>query len=78
MDGAPSGVVWKINPGDLVKIRKLDIDGREYFDLGLVLEDPIIEQETLFPQIRVYEWKKDEATYQSEEAIEIISHAIPQ
>jgi hypothetical protein len=78
MDGAPSGVVWHINPGDLVKIKKFDIDGREYFDLGLVLEEKTADQESLFPRIRVYEWKNETSTYQSPDTLEIISHALPQ
>ena len=68
-------VTWKINKGDLVRIRRrqsLD-DNTKYF--GIVVGEQKMDQVLLFPCINVYNMTPRQIELLTPEALEIVSRA---
>ena len=68
-------VTWKINKGDLVRIRRRQsLDGNtKYF--GIVVGEQKMDQVLLFPCINVYNMTTRQIELLTPEALEIVSRA---
>jgi hypothetical protein len=75
MDGAPASIVWRINQGDLVKIRKHHYDGSLRYEYGLVLGNKRMDMETRMPCVSVYQLKDCITKTYDAGVLEIVSHA---
>ena len=76
MDRKPNlfkNVIWNINVGDLVKIRKHDYSGNIYYHHGIVIGEREECQLELFPYVTVYIFESASTTKQYPNALEIIS-----
>ena len=66
-------VIWDIFEGDLVKVRKYNLEGELYYEPGIVVSDKITEQLLLFPYVNVYVFKTNTIEKHLPNTIEIIS-----
>ena len=50
-------IVWDIFEGDLVKVKKYNLNGELYYESGIVISDKIDDQLLLFPYVNIYVFK---------------------
>jgi hypothetical protein len=70
-----NSIVWDIEPGALVKIKKYDFSGIPYFNYGVVIGKKEIDQLEMFPYVEVYTFETQTITRQSPSTMEILSRA---
>jgi hypothetical protein len=66
-------IIWDIENGALVKIKKYRYTGEIYYDYGFVVGEKKIDQLELFPYVDVYTLGERVITRQSPDTLEIIS-----
>ena len=66
-------VIWDIFEGDLVQVKRYTIDGKEYFEKGVVVNEKGFDQILLFPYVNVYVFKTRTIEKHLPNTIEIIS-----
>lgn len=66
-------IIWEINPGALVKIRRYAFDGSLYYQHGIVISKKQIDQLELFPFVEVYIFETQAVSKQSPPALEVLS-----
>lgn len=67
-------VKWNITVGDLVKIRKYDINGDRSYLYGIVIGDKDECQIEMFPYVNVFVFASRESIKCYPNTLEIISH----
>ena len=72
-DRKNSNIRWDIFEGDLVKVKKYDLDGELYYQSGIVVSDKINDQILLFPYVNVYVFKSGIVERHLPNTVEIIS-----
>lgn len=72
-DRKNSKIIWDIFEGDLVKVKKYDLDGELYYESGLVVSDKINDQILLFPYVNIYVFKSGIIERHLPNTVEIIS-----
>ena len=68
-----SDIIWDIFEGDLVKVKKYDIDGELYYESGIVVSEKIDDQILLFPYVNIYIFKSSTIERHLPNTVEIIS-----
>lgn len=68
-----SEIIWDIFEGDLVQIKRYTIDGKKYYDKGVVVNEKGFDQVLLFPYVNVYVFKTRTIEKHLPNTIEIIS-----
>ena len=68
-----SKIIWDIFEGDLVQVKRYTIDGKEYFEKGVVVNEKGFDQILLFPYVNVYVFKTRTIEKHLPNTIEIIS-----
>ena len=66
-------IIWDIFEGDLVKVKKYDLDGELYYEPGIVVSDKINDQILMFPYVNVYVFKSGIVERHLPNTVEIIS-----
>ena len=66
-------IIWDIFEGDLVKVKKYNIDGDLYYESGVVVSDKINDQILLFPYVNIYVFKSGIVERHLPNTVEIIS-----
>ena len=72
-DRKDSKIIWDIFEGDLVKVKKYDLDGELYYQSGIVVSDKINDQILLFPYVNIYVFKSGIVERHLPNTVEIIS-----
>ena len=72
-DNILDSIVWDIESGALVKIKKYKFSGEPYYEYGVVVGEKEIDQLEMFPCIEVYTFGTQTITRQSPNALEILS-----
>jgi hypothetical protein len=52
-----SNIRWDIFEGDLVKVKKYNLNGELYYESGIVVSEKIDDQILLFPYVNIYIFK---------------------
>jgi len=68
-----NNIIWDIFEGDLVQVKRYTIDGKEYFDKGIVVAEKGFDQILLFPYVNVYVFKTNAIEKHLPNTIKIIS-----
>ena len=68
-----NNIIWDIFEGDLVQVKRYTIDGKEYFDKGIVVAEKGFDQILLFPYVNVYVFKTNMIEKHLPNTIKIIS-----
>ncbi len=68
-----NGVIWDIEPGALVKIKKYAFSGETYYHYGIVLKEKKVNQIEMFPSVEVYTFETQCVSQQTPDTLEIIS-----
>jgi len=66
-------IIWDIFEGDLVQVVRYTVDGDEYYDKGIVVNEKGFDQILLFPYVNVYVFKTRTIEKHLPNTIEIIS-----
>jgi len=66
-------IIWDIFEGDLVQVKKYNIDGDLHYESGVVVSDKINDQILLFPYVNVYVFKSGIVERHLPNTVEIIS-----
>ena len=66
-------IIWDIFEGDLVQIKRFTVDGKEYFEKGIVVNEKGFDQILMFPYVNVYVFKTRIVEKHLPNTIEIIS-----
>jgi len=66
-------IIWDIFEGDLVKVKKYNLDGELYYESGVVVSDKINDQILLFPYVNIYVFKSGIVERHLPNTVEIIS-----
>ena len=66
-------IIWDIFEGDLVQVVRFTVDGDEYYDKGIVVNEKGFDQILLFPYVNVYVFKTSTIEKHLPNTIEIIS-----
>ena len=66
-------ITWDIFEGDLVKVKKYDLNGELYYESGIVISDKINDQILLFPSVNIYVFKTCIVERHLPNTVEIIS-----
>jgi hypothetical protein len=72
-DRQTNKIIWDIFEGDLVKVKRFTIDGKEYFHKGVVVAEKGFNQILLFPYVNVYVFNTNTIEKHLPTTIEIIS-----
>ncbi len=72
-DRKDSNIIWDIFEGDLVKVKKYNIDGELFYESGIVVSDKINDQILLFPYVNIYVFKSGIVERHLPNTVEIIS-----
>ena len=72
-DRKDSNIIWDIFEGDLVKVKKYNLDGELYYQSGIVVSDKINDQILMFPYVNVYVFKSGIVERHLPNTVEIIS-----
>ena len=72
-DRKDSKIIWDIFEGDLVKVKKYNLDGKLYYESGIVVSDKINDQILLFPYVNIYVFKSGIVERHLPNTVEIIS-----
>jgi len=72
-DRKDNKITWDIFEGDLVKVKKYDLDGELYYEPGIVVSDKINDQILMFPYVNVYVFKSGIVERHLPNTVEIIS-----
>ena len=72
-DRKASNIIWDIFEGDLVKVKKYDLDGELYYQSGIVVSDKINDQILMFPYVNIYVFKSGIIERHLPNTVEIIS-----
>tara|TARA_R110002110_G_scaffold207572_2_gene419759 strand:- start:644 stop:886 length:243 start_codon:yes stop_codon:yes gene_type:complete len=70
-------IIWNINLGDLVRIKKYNFEGSEVFSYGIVVSPPLECQIEMFPYVNVYNFDTREKQKCYPNSLEIVSHLSP-
>ena len=68
-----SKIIWDIFEGDLVKVKRYNLDGELYYEPGIVVSDKINDQILLFPYVNIYVFKSGIVERHLPNTVEIIS-----
>ena len=68
-----SNIRWDIFEGDLVKVKKYDLEGELFYESGIVVSDKINDQILLFPYVNIYVFKSGIVERHLPNTVEIIS-----
>tara|TARA_R110000765_G_scaffold75077_1_gene147271 strand:+ start:40 stop:294 length:255 start_codon:yes stop_codon:yes gene_type:complete len=68
-----SEIRWDIFEGDLVKVKKYDIDGELYCESGIVVSEKMNDQILMFPYVNIYVFKSGIVERHLPNTVEIIS-----
>tara|TARA_R110002020_G_scaffold6696_3_gene28499 strand:- start:10 stop:258 length:249 start_codon:yes stop_codon:yes gene_type:complete len=68
-----SKITWDIFEGDLVKVKKYNLDGELYYESGIVISDKINDQVLMFPYVNIYVFKSGIVERHLPNTVEIIS-----
>ena len=66
-------IVWDIFEGDLVKVKKYNLNGELYYESGIVVSEKIDDQILLFPYVNIYIFKSSTIERHLPNTVEIIS-----
>ena len=66
-------IIWDIFEGDLVKVKKYNLNGELYYEPGIVVSDKINDQLLLFPYVNIYVFKSGIVERHLPNTVEIIS-----
>ena len=66
-------IIWDIFEGDLVKVKKYNLNGELYYESGVVVSDKINDQILLFPYVNIYVFKSGIVERHLPNTVEIIS-----
>ena len=66
-------IVWDIEPGSLVKVKRHTFNGQTYYEHGIVIGKKEINQIEMFPSVEVYTFETQIVSRQSPSSIEVIS-----
>lgn len=66
-------IIWEIEQGSLVKIKKTDIHGENYYHHGIVVGKKEFCQLQMFPFVRVYTFETQSIIQQYPNSIEVLS-----
>ena len=66
-------IIWDIFEGDLVQVRRYTVNGDEYYDKGIVVNEKGFDQILLFPYVNVYVFNTSTIEKHLPNTIEIIS-----
>ncbi len=72
-DRKDSKIIWDIFEGDLVKVKKYDLDGELYYESGIVVSEKINDQILMFPYVNIYVFKSGIVERHLPNTVEIIS-----
>jgi len=68
-----SNIRWDIFEGDLVKVKKYNLNGELYYESGIVVSEKIDDQILLFPYVNIYIFKSSIIERHLPNTVEIIS-----
>ena len=71
----PENLVWEINKGDFVRIRRINSLGKVNGSYGIVVGQKRMHQQWMFPCIEVYNMDTNRIETQIAGALEIVSRA---
>jgi hypothetical protein len=66
-------IIWDIFEGDLVKVKKYDIDGELFYESGIVVSSKMNDQILMFPYVNIYVFKSGIVERHLPNTVEIIS-----
>ena len=66
-------IIWDIELGSLVKVKKTHIDGTSFYHHGIVIGEKQFCQLEMFPFVRIYTFETQTITQQYPSSIEVIS-----
>jgi hypothetical protein len=66
-------IIWDIFEGDLVQVVRFTVDGDEYYEKGIVVNEKGFDQILLFPYVNVYVFKTRTVEKHLPNTIKIIS-----
>ena len=66
-------IIWDIFEGDLVKVKKYNLNGELYYESGVVVSDKINDQILMFPYVNIYVFKSGIVERHLPNTVEIIS-----
>ncbi len=72
-DRKDSKIIWDIFEGDLVKVKKYNMNGELYYESGVVVSDKINDQILMFPYVNIYVFKSGIVERHLPNTVEIIS-----
>ena len=72
-DRKDSKIIWDIFEGDLVKVKKYDIDGELFYESGVVVSNKMNDQILMFPYVNIYVFKSGIVERHLSNTVEIIS-----
>jgi hypothetical protein len=72
-DRKDSKIIWDIFEGDLVKVKKYDIDGELFYESGVVVSNKMNDQILMFPYVNIYVFKSGIVERHLPNTVEIIS-----
>ena len=72
-DRTNNNIIWDIFEGDLVKVKKYNLNGVLYYESGIVVSDKIDDQILLFPYVNIYVFKSGIVERHLPNTVEIIS-----
>ena len=72
-DSDINDIIWDIFEGDLVKVKKYNLDGDLYYESGIVVSDKINDQILMFPYVNIYVFKSGIVERHLPNTVEIIS-----
>lgn len=65
--------MWEIEPGSLVRVKKIDFTGKTYFMFGIVISKKKVNQVEMFPSVEVYTFEEQRVSYLAPSCIEVLS-----
>jgi len=68
-----SQIIWDIFEGDLVQVKKYNMDGDLYYESGIVVSPKMNDQIVLFPYVNIYVFKSGIVERHLPNTVEIIS-----
>ena len=66
-------IIWDIEPGVLVKVKKQNFNGSIYYQYGIVIGNKQVDQLEMFPFVEVYTFETQTVSKQQPYTLEIIS-----
>jgi len=66
-------IIWDIFEGDLVRVKRYTLNGEEYYDKGIVVNEKGFDQVLLFPYVNIYVFKTNMIEKHLPNTVEIIS-----